>query len=231
MAKSLPDILYVSEMENRKIVPILDSDGSMYRIPLYKGEEYFSNIDSYVAFIKACEDVVRHHDRYSKYIYYLKHDVGLDHCQVLPDIEPDEKGKIKVEMHHGPIFTLYDYCEIMVAYFQLRKWPITTLRIADQILTEHQRNHIQVVMLLATVHEEVHNRNIFINYKQAWGDLNAFVRKYGEAIPPLLKEKMNKYIDKSLMYDSSDYGILKLSETLLNIDQKYSVNMEEGEIL
>lgn len=218
MPKFLPDITYTSKNDERhKSNPIIDSTSSMYQIPLYKDIEYFSNIESYVNFIKGCERMVRTNDRYKKYIYYLKNVVGLNHCQVLPGIEPDENGKIEIEMHHGPIFTLYDYCEIILEYFIIKKWKISTFRIADVVLDEHQKNHIQVVMLLSTVHEEVHNRNIFINYQQAWGDLNGFVKKYGVAMSDNLKEKLNKYIDRSMMYDSNDFGILKLNDTLLNL--------------
>lgn len=212
MPKILPDIEY-KVSDSRKVIPIVDSVQSMYQIPLYKGYEYFANIESYVNFIKGCEKQVRNNDRYKKYIWYLKNVIGLDHCQVLSEITPDEDGKIEIEMHHGPIFTLYDYCEIMVEYFLLRERKVSTFRIASAILDEHQRNHIQVVMLLSTVHEEVHNRNIFINYKQAWGDLNAFIRRYGVAMSDPLKEKLNKYIDRSLAYDSNDFGVLKLADT------------------
>jgi hypothetical protein len=217
MPKVLPDIEYTTSDDN-KVIPIVDSLKSMYQIPLYKDVDYFSNIESYVNFIKGCERAVRGNDRYKKYIYYLKNVVGLKHCQVLPDIEPDDKGKIEIEMHHGPIFTLYDYCEIMLEYFILKNKKISTFRIADAVLDEHQRNHVQVVMLLSTIHEEVHNRNIFINYKQAFGDLNAFVKKYGIALSDPLKEKLNKYIYKSMMYDSNDFGILKLNDTLLRYE-------------
>lgn len=215
MAKTLPDILYTTS-DDKKVIPIVDSNNAVYRIPFYKGIEYFSNIDSYVNFIKGVERIVRQSDEYKKYIYYLKNVVGLDHCQVLPDITPDEKGKITIEMHHGPIFTLYDYAEIILEYYLIRGYKISTFRIADTLIEEHKKNHIQVVMLLSTVHEEVHNRNIFINYQQAWGDLNAFLKKYGCAMSTPLKEKMNRYIDRSLMYDSNDFGVLKLSETLMN---------------
>ena len=75
-------------------------------------------------------------------------------------------------------------------------------------------------MLLATVHEEVHNRNIFINYNQAWGDLNAFIEKYGIAMSDRLKEKLNKYIDRSMMYDSNDFGILQLNDTVVKLAAK-----------
>lgn len=218
MPKTLPDIEYsIQSGELYKENPTVDSSNSGYMIPMYKDVDYFSNIESYNNFIKGCEKLVRNNDRYKKYIYYLKNVVGLNHCQVLPDIEPDEQGNISIEMHHGPIFTLYDYCEIILEYFILRKWKITTYRIADLVLDEHQRNHIQVVMLLASVHEQVHARNIFINYQQAWGDLNAFLKKYGVAMSDTLKQKLNKYIDRSMMYDSDDFGIFKLNETLLKL--------------
>lgn len=216
MPKTLPDIEYTVS-DDKKVIPIVDSIRSMYQIPLYKEYEYFSNIDSYVNFIKGCERQVRINDRYKKYIWYLKNVVGLKHCQVLSEIEPDEQGKIEIEMHHGPIFTLYDYCEIMLEYFLLKGRKISTFRIADAVLDEHQKNHVQVVMLLATIHEEVHNRNIFINYRQAWGDLNAFIKKYGIAMNDPLKEKLNKYIDRSMAYDSNDFGILKLADTVYNL--------------
>ena len=212
MPKCLPDIEYTfSDRYN----PVVDSKNGLYQIPLYKGVEYFSNIESYVNFIKGCEKEVRINDRYKKYINYLKNVVGLRHCQVLPNIEPDEHGKIEIQMHHGPIFTLYDICEIIVEWHIIKNKKINTFRIADVVLNEHMKNHVQVVMLLATVHEEVHNRNIFINYHQAWGDINPFIEKYGCAMSDTLKEKLNKYIDRSLMYDSNDFGILKLNDNLL----------------
>lgn len=215
--KVLPDIEYTEGESNGKVTPIVDSGRSLYQIPLYKDEAFFSNLESYINFIKGCERVVRGNDRYKKYIWYLKNTIGLDHCQVLPGINPDEKGKIEIEMHHGPIFTLYDYCQIVLDYLMLKKRKITTLRVADIVLDEHMENHIQVVMLLATVHEQVHNRNIFINYNQAWGDLNAFLKHYGEGMNDILKEKLNKYIDRSLAYDSNDFGILKLSDTIMKL--------------
>lgn len=222
MAKNLPDIIYLKS-DDKRLDPIIDSNSSIYQIPLYKGFEYFASIDSYVNFIKGCERIVRISDRYKKYIHYLKNDVGLTHCQVLPEIEPDEKGKIAVEMHHGPIFTLYDYCEIILKYYLMKDWKISTYRIAETVLEEHQKNHVQVVMLLSTVHEQVHNRNIFINYKQAFGDLNAFLYKYGKAIQEPgdpLREKLNKYIDRSMMYDSDDFGILELNDVLRKISER-----------
>ena len=216
MAKELPNIEYTN-LKSDNSVPVVDSITGLYHIPYYKDLEFFSNIESYVAFIKGCESLVRKNDRYKKYIYYLKNVLGLDYCQVLPKVETDDKGAIEIDMHHGPIFTLYDYCEIILEYFLYKKWKVNTFRIANAVLDEHFANRIQVVFLLATVHEEVHNKEIFINYKQGFGDLYSFIKRYGVAISDQLKEKLNRYIDRSILYDSNDFGILKLNELVLKI--------------
>lgn len=207
MPKSIPDIIYLKTKNN----VFVDSPVSTYRIPFFKDAEYFSNWESYTQFVKEVEKVVRHNDRYNKYIYYLKNEVKLNHCQVLSRLDDED---CTIEMHHGPIFNLYDYCEIMLEYYLLRGWNITTFKVADSILREHEKNHIQVVMLSTTVHQEVHARDIFINYRHAYGDLNAFIKKYGIALTDDHKEKLNRYIDKSIMIDSNDYGLLTLNRYL-----------------
>lgn len=205
MPKTLPEIIY----DKNKVTPIIDSRNSLYQIPFYKPTEYFSNIESYTNFIKSVERLVRTNDRYSKYIDYLKKEIKLDHCQVLSGLNDQD---CDIEMHHGPIFNLFDYCAIVLEYFLMKQWKVTTFRIADTVLDEHQKNRVQIVMLSSTVHQEVHAREIFINYKQAWGDLNAFINKYGVAMSDEHKEKLNRYIDRSLIRDSDDFGILELSD-------------------
>lgn len=210
MPKVLPDIIYTTE-DN---ISYIDSHNSMYSIPMYKPSEYFANLESYVNFIKSVERVVRNNDRYKKYIHHLKTNYGLNHCQVLHNITDQDAD---IEMHHGPILTLYDYCAIIIEYFLIKKWKISTFRVADIVLDEHQKHRVQVVMLSETIHQQVHNREIFINYQQAFGDLNAFVKKYAIAISDEYKEKINRYIDRSLMYDSNDFGILTLSKTVMKL--------------
>jgi hypothetical protein len=208
MPKTLPDILYT---EN-KITPILDSHSSFYNIPMYKDEDYLANYESYVNFVKGIEKMVRTNDRYRKYISYLKKEVKLDRCQVLKNITDEDAT---IEMHHGPVFTLFDVCAIILEYFVLKKWKISTYRVADVVLDEHQKNRIQVVMVSTTVHQEIHNGDLFINIHQAWGDLNAFIKKYGIAMTDEYRDQLNRYIDRSLIYDSQDFSVLDLNKSLL----------------
>jgi hypothetical protein len=207
MPKAVPGITYTKDEKS----PVIDSPTSPYIIPYYKDESFLNNYESYEKYVKAIERVVRTNDRYSKYIFYLKNEIKLNHCMVLKNVDDND---CDIEMHHGPVFTLYDVCAIVLEYFILKKWKISTTRVADVVLDEHLKNRVQVIMVSATVHEEIHNGEIFINYKQAWGDLAAFTKKYWDAISPEYREQLNRYIDRSLIHDSNDFGILTLNPEL-----------------
>jgi hypothetical protein len=207
MAKTLPNINY----ESQGSTSVVDSPSSLYMLPFEKDEEYFSNLESKNRFIKKTESLIRKDKRYKKYINILKKKVKLNKCQVLSNLTDQD---CTIEMHHGPIFTLYDYCELVINYYLKHHYKITTFAIADTVLKEHFKNHIQVVMVSTTIHQEVHDRELFINVKQAWGDLAGFLRKYG--ITEDLKDKYNRYLDRSLMMDSTSYELLKVSDKIIN---------------
>lgn len=209
MPKNLPGIEYMNEDKNL----FVDSENAAYMIPFYKGIEFFSSPEAWTAFIKGCEKLVRVDERYKAYIAFLKNEVKLNRCEVLKDVDDRSTS---IEMHHGPIFTLFDVCAIVLEYFLVKNLKVTTFRIAKVVLEEHELHHVQVVMLSKTIHQEVHNGDLFIHYKQSWGDLKAFCKKYGSVMPRDYKEKYNRYVDKCLLMDSSDNGILELSNKLWN---------------
>ena len=202
--KNLPNIDFQSGS-------VVDSPTAIYTIHLAKPEEYFGNLECRTNFINAVEKLVRSSDRYSKYKDYLLNEVKLNHCQVLNNVTKDDAD---IELHHGPIFNLFEICSIILEYYLLRKWKITTYRIADTVLTEHEMNRVNCVMLSTTAHEEVHLRNIFISMKQAWGDVNAFIDKYKYAISPDLRLKYNRYLDSCLTNESYDDGLFDLNNML-----------------
>ena len=207
----IPNIDFKKPVKN----PTIDSDTSLYTLPFYKDVEYFSNLDNFVGFIKATESLVRTSKYYSRYIKYLKEEVGLNFCQVLSNIkQEDETSNVDIEMHHGPILTLFDYISIVIDHMIYNNMNVNTFKVADIILEEHFNNNVQVVMLSKTVHEEVHMNNVFISTKQAFGDLNAFITKYKDGISDEQIVKINKYIEMSEKYDSYDKGILDLRDKI-----------------
>lgn len=206
----LPNIDFKKPLQN----PTIDSEFSLFELPFYKNDEYFSNIDNFVRFVKAVESMVRSSIYYKKYIRYLKNDLGLDYCQVLSNIKSNGEDTIDIHMHHGPILTLFDCVSIVTDHMLIKGEKVNSFVVADKIIEEHYNHNIQVVMLSKTVHEEVHANNIFINLKQAFGDLNAFIKKYRDGINREYVDKINKYIELSLKYDSFDNETLKLRDTI-----------------
>ena len=201
--------------------PFVDSSMSPFYIPFYKTEEYFEVYENYCTFVKACENNVRRNAFYKTYIKYLTDIVGMKCCQVLPNVEVEEgpNKKVTIEMHHGPIFTLYDICDIMIDHFLRKGWEITTYDIADKVLDEHWANRIQVVMLSISVHQDVHDREIFISTDQAWGNLTEFLKRY--KLSPELREKYNRYMDRCQVMDSTAYERLQLNEKIFErMDKK-----------
>lgn len=222
---NLPNIEHKKPKKN----PTLESPSSSLIIPFYKDIEYFASLNNFISFIKSVEKLVRSHDDYKAYKSHLMGDVGLSYCQVLSNIDEKEfsadedfnkttKGSL-LEMHHGPVFTLFDIVYIVTQWAVYTDKKITTYNIAEIVLKEHYLNNIQVVMLSKTIHEQVHENNIFISMHQAFGDLNTFVNKYKQGFDINMIKKLNNYIDKSIKYGSFDKGVLELNKTVKDWSQ------------
>ena len=161
MANKIPGI----EVNKPQTNPTIDSDESYYEIPFYKDADYMFSLENEVAFIKAVERMVRSSKYYSRYIAHLKVDLGMNFCQVKGNISEDEDSSITdlIEMHHGPIFTLFDVVSIILNYMLVKGMKITTFSVANKVLEEHFKHRVQTVMLCETVHQLVHDNKVFLN--------------------------------------------------------------------
>lgn len=187
----------------------------LFDISLYATETSLRSIESFVEFIKACVRTVRRLDEYSSFKAQLA-EAGLTRCQVLGHIDSDGDDGVEVEMHHGPILTLFDYCAIVIDYLLFHKEKITTFRVARMVMDAHWDGMVQVVMLSKTVHELVDTGQIFINFNQCTGNINAFLKKYRDGLNPERIEKINRYIEMSKEFDSFDNNLLELKNTITN---------------
>lgn len=181
-------------------------------IAFYKGADYFEDMVEYNKFAKAVENTVRTSDDYKRFVAWVKNTVGINFCQVSSNIverDDDEKGKnCLIQMHHGPIFTLYDYVTIIMNKFIDEGKPISTFIIANEVIEEHFKLHVQVVMLAETNHEAVHNRDIFLNIRQGIGNISEFIREYAPYLTDDQKYRIHRYISLCQDNDSYDTGVL-----------------------
>lgn len=195
--------------------PCVSSDNSMYYLSYDKGEDFFSIYENEIRFYKGVEDAVRRHPFYNRYIKYLIDIVGIRTCQVLSNIEiPDnKKSKVTIEMHHGPMLTLFDVVQIVTTYYRKMNYEhITTCFIANVIIEEHRLNDVRTVLLSKSVHQQVHEGEIFLNYNQGFGYTDVFLEKYEKGIDDSMASKINKYIEESKEHDSYDNDVLKIAE-------------------
>lgn len=182
-------------------------DDPTVNISLNKDIDYFQDIKIASNFIKGCESKIRTSPDYKIYVGYIKGVIGINFCQACPNIYDTDAT---VELHHGPIFTLYDITSVILNNRLRTGKKINTPRIVDAVLEEHFDLRVQTVMLAKTNHEAAHNRDLFLHVNQAFGDLNAFIEKYQQDLEDLHKYKIWHYINMCKSNPSFDRGYLDI---------------------
>lgn len=200
----IPNIVYKGNLAKN-----ISADDDYYQsISYFKTIEDFIDESSYSKFVKAVENLVRTSTDYKAFITYIKNTLGLDFCQVFSKIYDNVDATI--EFHHGPIFTLYDICEVELTKFIKTGQRINTFRIADSVLDLHFDMKVNGVLLSKTAHEMVHNQDVFINIKQCIGDVNGYIQENAKYFTPEVKYKVWSYVNMCESNDSFDKGGLDL---------------------
>ena len=191
----------------------ITSDLVLEDISYFKTKDYFMRLDNYVNFIKSVVKLVRKHPDYDHWVNRIREE-QIDHCQVLGNIS---RFDAELQVHHGPLFTLFDYCMIVLNYLISKDYnKITTFKVAELVILEHISGHVQGVVLCKTVHQLIDTGEIFINLNQGIGNINAFIDTYKDGIDDRMKEKINNYIDMSEKFESTDNDILKLENKMIS---------------
>lgn len=181
--------------------------------------EILYDVKEYERFIKSCEHAVRKDDRYTAYIGKLK-EGGMNRCAFLGNIKEDDM--VKLEMHHGPIFNLFDICDIVTHAMLKRKslTDLTTFDIADLVLEEHRLNNIMIVMLSKTVHKGNHNkkgsRSIFVNIKATFGRVDRFIDRWSDGMEDEHWDMIIHYMEEleKAGTNSVDNGLMETKKRL-----------------
>lgn len=200
----------VSQKGKNGNIVISMEDAKYYYLPFDKSIVDLSNPKIRQQFIKAVETIIRSSKLYKRYINYLKSDVGLTHCAVFGNIKSEKGNKTKIEMHHGPIFTLYDYVSIVLEKYLREHRDVNTFDIQAEVLDLHKRKLVQTVMLSESVHKSMDNKKLapFIPMEMTYGDLLGFVKEYGQYFSPQNRADLRDYFNNYKM---------KLEEKKLNM--------------
>lgn len=211
--------------------PVVDSDDADYMLQYRKGPEYFAVYEKEVAFYKGVEKIVRQDQFYrSTYPKYLKEVIGLQECQVFGHIEDSDRKKVSMELHHGPLLTLFDVCEIVTNSYRKNYGPPSTLVIADLVLEEHRQNRVQLVKLSKSAHQAVTNGDVHLTYQQGFGDVNSFLEKYHDGLTKDLARKINRELAWSAEHDTDDHEIFLLTDKMKRWENDFDFDYEEDDM-
>ena len=201
---NIPNITYKGNLSKN-----ISADDDYYQeISYFKTIEDFLDESSYSKYIKAIESLVRTSNDYKAFIDYIKNVLGINFCQVFNQIY--DRDDATVEFHHGPIFTLYDICEVELTKFIQTGQRINTFRIADSVLDLHFKMKVNGVLLCVSAHEMAHNNQFFLNLKQCIGDVNSYIAEYSKYFTPEVKYKIWTYMQMCEKNESFDNGVLDM---------------------
>lgn len=175
-------------------------------LKFYMGKNELDDPEEFESFIKACELMIHKDPRYKNYVSHLK-ECGFNRCTMMSGITDD---MARIDMHHGPLFTLYDICSIVVDHMLYEGEKVSTFDIANIVLREHEEHNVQVVMLTRTSHELTGAGRIFVHYKQAFGNIMKFIKNFKKGIRREHLYTMEKYIDLCEQNDATDNDLLKV---------------------
>ncbi len=183
-------------------------------------DDLLNDYERYTRFVTHIETLVRSDDRYTAYIAKLKAG-GLTRCAVLGNL-PTDDPKIKVEMHHGPIFNLFDYTDIILkASLKRNHKRLTTFDIADLVLTEHEMDNIMIVMLSKNVHMEgAHNKKsnkgVLIGIEATFGRIDRFIDRWSDGMEREHVQYIDKYIAECRAANGKtlDQGLFDIADKL-----------------
>ena len=201
--------------KNPKIKSIVDDEV----LKIYMNKEDLADPDDFQFFIKSCELLIRKDERYTNYIHELK-SRGFDKDVIQSGIDNGRFPNTSIEMHHGPMFTLYDICSIVTDHLLSEGEKVSSFKIAKIVLDEHEKNHIQVVMgLTKTNHQLAHDGKIFIHLDQTIGDIMAFIKTFKKGLRREHLYTLEEYIKLCKKFNATDNDYLTIRKVNKKINK------------
>lgn len=169
------------------------------------------------------EKEIRSSFEYKKYINYLKSELDLTKCSLLPGIDCKE-GAASLEFHHYPM-NLYEITETIARQRVLtlgEDEKVSCFEVAEQVMEEHFRGNIGVVPLTKTLHDMAHNRTIIVPITKVEGNYKKFMKKYSSYIATDIKDRVTEAEINSVSDDARIFNESKLEKNITVFNVKYT---------
>ena len=172
-------------------------------------------------FVTECEKLIRQSLEYKDYIAFLKQNMDMTSCSFFNNIT-NENRRCSIHIHHEP-FTLFDITLAVTNRFIREKIPLDYFDVSEEVMKVHYQNMVGLIPLSTTVHEIVHDGQLFIPLQAVKGNFVKFFSKYEEDISPdtkailMAKIKMSK---ETVVQDS----------TVLNTRYIYLENPDDDKV-
>ena len=174
--------------------------------------------------------VIRNSYEYKSYINYLKNELDLTQCALLPGIDI-KTDPVSLEFHHYPL-TLYDItltvaCQLIASSDGK---AVSGFDIAEQVMKEHYENNIGLIPLTKTLHQMAHSNSITIPLDKVSGNYKNFYNKYKEFMPA---EVLERYEDTMAIASGdkiNESNREKLDKKILFLNIKYNEDQKKDDL-
>lgn len=189
----------------------------------YETAHELSNPENFSSFVKAVESMVRKDQRY-KHVKNRLFENGFDRCAFYGNLNSD---KVTIDMHHGPMFNLYEVVAIITDHFLTLNGKVCVEDIAEEVMQAHLQKKVQLTMLCETAHQLSHDGEIFVHFNNAFGDVNDFLRTYHKGILFEHLETLEKYTRLAREHGATDNNVLEACVQTEKLIERFMIENRE----
>lgn len=176
--------------------------------------------------VKYIEKEIRSSFEYRGYISYLKNEMDLTRCALLPEIDIKEDN-VSLEFHHYPM-TLFEISKIVGLHMVnglKQGQSVSCFDVAEEVVRDHYMNEIGLVPLTTTLHQMAHTHSIVIPTDKINGNYRDFIARYRKEIPD---EIMDRIAQAEAFNGSPDAQAIN-REKLRKVISEYKIRYDKGE--
>lgn len=180
-------------ISKNEVNPRLSSPSAQLDLPFYQTRSTLIDPEKYKSFLKNAERRFRASKEYKLYKSLLM-SMGMDHCQIMGNIEASDE--VDIELHHN-IINLFDIFILISEHVLNTIGYISTFDLIQLVIHEHFNHNIPCTFLSCTAHEIYTNDpDGYIPPNQTWGKWWILLDKYKFGITYDIANKLIRYIGK-----------------------------------